>query len=129
MRLARQLLTADMLSNRTPEIHQWALEQFSKFRSEGQFVPLGLGQDEKPTTDDIPAEVNRLILKVLAEIDLPTRSACWDMVQAPGYEDPRSGFKNGYVQARDEAILRYIKENQDKFRIRRSVMPRDGHAP
>jgi quinoprotein glucose dehydrogenase len=42
---ARQLLTADMLSNRTPEIHQWALEQFSKFRSEGQFVPLGIGQE------------------------------------------------------------------------------------
>jgi quinoprotein glucose dehydrogenase len=42
---ARQLLTAEMLSNRTPEIHQWALDQFSKFRSEGQFIPLGLGQE------------------------------------------------------------------------------------
>jgi quinoprotein glucose dehydrogenase len=42
---ARQLLTADMLSNRTPEIHRWALEQFAKFRSEGQFIPLGLGQE------------------------------------------------------------------------------------
>jgi quinoprotein glucose dehydrogenase len=42
---ARQLLTAGMLSNRTPEIHRWALEQFSKFRSEGQFIPLGLGQE------------------------------------------------------------------------------------
>jgi quinoprotein glucose dehydrogenase len=42
---ARQLLTADMLSHRTPEIHRWALEQFAKFRSEGQFVPLGLGQE------------------------------------------------------------------------------------
>ena len=42
---ARQLLTADMLSNRTPEIHRWALDQFSKFRSEGQFVPLGIGQE------------------------------------------------------------------------------------
>jgi len=38
---ARQLLTADMLSNRTPEVHQWALVQFGAFRSEGQFVPLG----------------------------------------------------------------------------------------
>lgn len=41
---ARQLLTADMLSNRTPEIHRWALGQFAKFRSEGQFFPLSLGQ-------------------------------------------------------------------------------------
>ena len=42
---ARQLLTEDLLTNRTPEVHQWALEQFRKFRSEGQFVPLRLGQD------------------------------------------------------------------------------------
>ena len=39
---ARQLLTADLLTNRTPEARQWALEQFKSFRSEGQFVPLGL---------------------------------------------------------------------------------------
>jgi quinoprotein glucose dehydrogenase len=43
---ARQLLTADLLSNRTPAVHQWALEQFKTFRSAGQFVPLGL---DKPT--------------------------------------------------------------------------------
>ena len=42
---ARQSLTADLLSNRTPEIHEWALDQFKKFRSEGQFVPLRLGQE------------------------------------------------------------------------------------
>jgi quinoprotein glucose dehydrogenase len=42
---ARQLLTADMLSNRTPEIHQWALEKFRTLRSEGQFVPFGVGQE------------------------------------------------------------------------------------
>ena len=34
-----------MLTNRTPEAHQWALEQFRKFRSEGQFVPFSVGQD------------------------------------------------------------------------------------
>jgi len=39
---ARQLLTTDMLTRRTPEAHQWALEQFKNFRSAGQFVPLGL---------------------------------------------------------------------------------------
>lgn len=42
---ARQLLTEDMLSNRTPEIHQQILEQFRKSRSEGQFVPFSVGID------------------------------------------------------------------------------------
>jgi glucose dehydrogenase len=37
---ARQRLSEDMLTNRTPEAHQWALEQFRSFRSDGQFVPL-----------------------------------------------------------------------------------------
>jgi quinoprotein glucose dehydrogenase len=37
---ARQRLTEDLLTNRTPEAHQWALEQFRSYRSEGQFVPL-----------------------------------------------------------------------------------------
>ena len=43
---ARQVLTEDMLTNRTPEAHQWALEQFRTFRSEGQFVPLERGQGD-----------------------------------------------------------------------------------
>ena len=38
---SRQLLTEDLLTNRTPEMHQWAIEQFGKMRSEGQFVPFG----------------------------------------------------------------------------------------
>jgi quinoprotein glucose dehydrogenase len=42
---ARQVLTADMLSQRTPEVHQWALEKFRSFRSEGQFVPFSVGKD------------------------------------------------------------------------------------
>ncbi len=42
---ARQLLTEDLLTNRTPEAHQWALEQFRKFRSEGQFTPFSAGKD------------------------------------------------------------------------------------
>jgi quinoprotein glucose dehydrogenase len=42
---ARQLLTEDMLTNRTPEAHRWAVEQFRTFRSEGQFVPFRVGQD------------------------------------------------------------------------------------
>jgi quinoprotein glucose dehydrogenase len=42
---ARQLLTEDMLTQRTPAAHQWAVEQFRKFRSEGQFVPFGVGVD------------------------------------------------------------------------------------
>ena len=39
---ARQLLTENLLSSRTPEVHAWALEQFKTFRSEGQFVPLSI---------------------------------------------------------------------------------------
>jgi quinoprotein glucose dehydrogenase len=42
---ARQLLSKDMLTNRTPEAHAWALEQFRKYRSEGQFVPFSVGED------------------------------------------------------------------------------------
>jgi len=42
---ARQLLTEDLLTTRTPEAHRWALEKFKKFRSEGQFVPFGIGID------------------------------------------------------------------------------------
>jgi quinoprotein glucose dehydrogenase len=43
---ARQRLTEDLLTNRTPEARAWALEQFRTFRSDGQFVPLAI---EKPT--------------------------------------------------------------------------------
>jgi quinoprotein glucose dehydrogenase len=42
---ARQRLTEDLLTNRTPEIHQWAVDRFRKFRSEGQFVPFSVGKD------------------------------------------------------------------------------------
>jgi quinoprotein glucose dehydrogenase len=39
---ARQLLTADMLTNRTPASHAWAEKQFKTFRNDGQFVPFSL---------------------------------------------------------------------------------------
>lgn len=42
---ARQLLTEDLLTNRTPEAHQWALEKFRTFRSDGQFIPLEPGKE------------------------------------------------------------------------------------
>jgi quinoprotein glucose dehydrogenase len=42
---ARQFLTEDLLTIRTPEAHEWALGQFRKFRSEGQFVPFTVGKD------------------------------------------------------------------------------------
>jgi quinoprotein glucose dehydrogenase len=42
---ARQLLTENLLSEPTPEVHQWALEKFRSFRSEGQFVPFSVGKD------------------------------------------------------------------------------------
>jgi quinoprotein glucose dehydrogenase len=41
---ARQLLTEDLVSHRTPDVHQWALEKFRTYRSEGQFVPLTVGK-------------------------------------------------------------------------------------
>ena len=42
---ARQRLTEDLLTNRTPEAHRSAVEQFHKLRSDGQFVPMTVGQD------------------------------------------------------------------------------------
>ncbi|MDP9203627.1 MAG: PQQ-binding-like beta-propeller repeat protein [Gemmatimonadota bacterium] len=42
---ARQLLTEDMLTTRTPLVHQWALEQFKTFRNEGLFVPFMVGKE------------------------------------------------------------------------------------
>lgn len=39
---ARQRLTADMLTTRTPEAHAWAEKTFATFRSEGQFIPFGV---------------------------------------------------------------------------------------
>jgi quinoprotein glucose dehydrogenase len=41
---ARQLLTEDMLTNRTPEAHAWAVEKFRTFRSDGIFVPFALNK-------------------------------------------------------------------------------------
>jgi len=43
---ARQRLTEDLLTERTPAAHAWALQQLRGFRSEGQFVPFSVG---KPT--------------------------------------------------------------------------------
>ena len=42
---ARQALTDQMLTDRTPESHRWATKTFASFRSEGQFVPFGVGKD------------------------------------------------------------------------------------
>ncbi|MGA9801454.1 MAG: PQQ-binding-like beta-propeller repeat protein [Terriglobales bacterium] len=42
---ARQRLTEDLLTTRTPEAHRWAVEQLRKFRNDGPFVPLSVGKD------------------------------------------------------------------------------------
>ena len=42
---ARQQLTEDLLTTRTPAAHAWALEEFRKLRGGGQFVPLTVGRD------------------------------------------------------------------------------------
>ncbi|AFL89551.1 glucose dehydrogenase [Terriglobus roseus DSM 18391] len=41
---ARQRLTADMLTQRTPEAHTWAAKEFATFISNGQFIPLSVGK-------------------------------------------------------------------------------------
>jgi len=43
---ARQRLTEETLTSRTPAMHSWALEKFKSFRSEGQFVPFSA---DRPT--------------------------------------------------------------------------------
>src|SRR5258707_1265045 len=42
---ARQSLSEDMLTTRTPEAHQWALEQFRQAINDGQFVPFRVGTE------------------------------------------------------------------------------------
>lgn len=42
---ARQRLTEDILTTRTPQVHAWALEKFKTFRSEGLFVPFMVGKE------------------------------------------------------------------------------------
>jgi quinoprotein glucose dehydrogenase len=42
---ARQLLTADLLTRRTPDAHAWAVAEFAKLHTEGLFTPLRVGQD------------------------------------------------------------------------------------
>jgi quinoprotein glucose dehydrogenase len=42
---ARQVLTEELLTNRTPAAHQRVLERFRTFRSGGQFVPFRVGQE------------------------------------------------------------------------------------
>ena len=43
---ARQVLTEQMLTTRTPEAHKWAVERLATFRNGGQFLPFSVG---KPT--------------------------------------------------------------------------------
>lgn len=40
----RQKITAETLTNRTPEAHQFALDTFKNVRSEGQFVPFSVNK-------------------------------------------------------------------------------------
>src|SRR5581483_1890401 len=41
---ARQEMSFDALTNRSPEMHLWAVEQFRNIRNEGQFVPFSVGK-------------------------------------------------------------------------------------
>ena len=42
---ARQRLTADLLTRRTPEAHAWAAAEFARLHTDGPFTPLRVGQD------------------------------------------------------------------------------------
>src|SRR5207245_3728224 len=42
---ARQRLSECLLTLRTPEAHRWAVDNFKKFRSAGQFIPLSVGAE------------------------------------------------------------------------------------
>ena len=42
---ARQQITEDMLTNRTPEAHQWAIKRFHEIRHDGQFVPISVDRE------------------------------------------------------------------------------------
>jgi glucose dehydrogenase len=42
---ARQTVTEDTLTNRTPDAHAWAVKRFAELRHDGQFVPLSVGKD------------------------------------------------------------------------------------
>ena len=42
---ARQQLTEDLLTKRTPEVHKAALDRFRTLQSGGQFVPFALGKE------------------------------------------------------------------------------------
>jgi glucose dehydrogenase len=42
---ARQTVTEDTLTNRTPQAHEWAVKRFREIRHDGQFVPLSVGKD------------------------------------------------------------------------------------
>jgi len=41
---ARQRITEDMLTPRTPEAHEWAVKAFHELQSDGQFVPVTVGK-------------------------------------------------------------------------------------
>jgi glucose dehydrogenase len=42
---ARQLLTEDLLTQRTPAAHAWAVQEFSTYLSGGQFIPTALDKE------------------------------------------------------------------------------------
>jgi len=42
---ARQTLTADLLTRRTPEAHAWAAAELAKMHNAGPFTPLQIGKD------------------------------------------------------------------------------------
>lgn len=94
------------------------------------------------TREPIPAEENKLILELLAELPwvakdtkprpatdpvAPSRSAIWHLVYAheSGYRSPTMKGGKGtipagdYNKVNDEATAKFLKENMDKIKIKR----------
>jgi quinoprotein glucose dehydrogenase len=97
---ARQRLTEETLTNRTPAAHQWALERLRKVRSDGLFVPLSEGKKtfHFPSSDG---------------------SASW----GSGAADEETGIL--YVNSSELAIAFWLEKTQKADSARRNKT--DGH--
>ena len=93
------------------------------------------------TREPIPADENKLILELLAELPwrpkdtkprpatdpvAPCRSVLWDLIRAheSGYRDPPRKAEEpqpDYNKLYDEATAKFLKENMDKIKIKRYV--------
>lgn len=106
---ARQRLTEDMLTERTPAAHAWALEQFRTFRSAGQFVPLSI---DKPTvifpgTDGGAEWGGPAVDPVRGVLYVNANDLAWTMILVPRYspKDPGAAvYQNNCLACHGENL-------------------------